>query len=127
MPAGEGSAAVAENKKEAEAAEQLRSPPPPAERLPVAPVTTIPPPAAPKPYWARGFGWAMMAGGAYQDFTNTGMKSTTQAGGGWAARFIGGTNSIIGFEAAYIGAANSSRAWASRNNTPLLVPERSGG
>src|SRR4051794_32128286 len=60
-------------------------PPPPVEETPpVAPVTTLPPPAAPKPYWARGFGWAMMAGGSYQDFTNSTMKSTTTAGGGWS-------------------------------------------
>ena len=117
-------AAVAENEKEAEAAAVRH--PPAAGRLrsktpPVAPVTTIPPPAAPKPYWARGFGWAMMAGGAYQDFTNTGMKSTTQAGGGWSARFIGGTNSIIGFEAAYVGAAQQFPGLGITNNTPLLV------
>ena len=93
----------------------------------VAPVTTIPPAAAPKPYWARGFGWAMMAGGAYQDFTNTGMKSTTQAGGGWAARFIGGTNSIIGFEAAYIGAANQFQGLACNDEHAAAGSERSGG
>ena len=54
-------------------------------------------------------------------FTNTGMKSTTQAGGGWSARFIGGTNSIIGFEAAYVGAAQQFQGLGITNNTPLLV------
>ena len=49
------------------------------------------------------------------------MKSTTQAGGGWAARFIGGMNSIIGFEAAYIGAANQFQGLGTTTNTPLLV------
>jgi peptidoglycan-associated lipoprotein len=114
-------AEVAEDNKEAEAPAAPVAEAPPAEAPPIAPVVVVPVPVAPKPYWARGFGWAMMAGGAYQDFTNTGMKSTTQAGGGWAARFIGGTNSIIGFEAAYIGAVNQFQGLGATNNTPLLV------
>jgi outer membrane protein OmpA-like peptidoglycan-associated protein len=97
------------------------APAPVEEAPPVAPVTTLPPPTAPKPYWARGFGWAMMAGGSYQDFTNSTMKSTTTAGGGWSARFIGGTNSIIGFEAAYIGSAGEFNGLGATSNTPLLV------
>jgi peptidoglycan-associated lipoprotein len=90
----------------------------------VAPVTVIPPPApVTQPHWKSGFGWAFMAGGAYQDFTNDSMRSTTDPGGGWAARFIGGTNSVIGFEAAYIGAANQVQTLNSAfsGSTPLLV------
>ena len=36
-----------------------------------------------EPHWKSGFGWAFMAGGAYQDFTNDSMRSTTDpvAGG----------------------------------------------
>jgi len=115
------SKAVAENAETAVVppapapAEEVSPPPPPP-----APVTMVPP-AAPKPYWARGFGWALMAGGAYQDYTNSSMRSTTTGGGGWSARFIGGTNSIIGFEAAYIGAANEFNGLGITGNTPLLV------
>jgi outer membrane protein OmpA-like peptidoglycan-associated protein len=120
--------AVAENEKQAEQepANAETNPstvivvPPPAPAPAPAPVTTVPP-AAPKPYWARGFGFALMAGGAYQDFTNNNMRSTTTGGGGWSARFIGGTNSIIGFEAAYIGAAQEFNGLGITNNTPLLV------
>ncbi len=115
-------AAVAEDEKAAEAAAPPVAETTPVEEVPpVAPVTTLPPPAAPRPYWARGFGWAMMAGGSYQDFTNNTMKSTTTPGGGWSARFIGGTNSIIGFEAAYIGSAGEFNGLGATSNTPLLV------
>ena len=109
--------------------EQIQAPEPgPApepQPVVVAPVTVIPPPVAPapKPHYQAGFGWGLMAGGSYQDFTNTGMKSTTAAGGGWNARFIGGMNSVIGFEAAYVGAANEVQSLGSNftGNTPLLV------
>ena len=70
-----------------------------------------------KPRWERGFGWALMAGGGYQDFTKDTMRSVTDGGGYWDARFIGGTNSIIGFEAAYVGSARSIRRWAPRPTT----------
>jgi hypothetical protein len=62
-----------------------------------------------------------MAGGAYQDFTNNTMQNTTTGGGGWSARFIGGTNSIIGFEAAYVGAASQISGLGATANTPYLV------
>ena len=75
------------------------------------------PPAAPAPRWQRGFGWALMAGGGYQDFTKDTMRDVTAGGGYWDARFIGGTNSIIGFEAAYIGSARSINTWAPRPTT----------
>jgi len=100
------------------------TPPAPVEETPAppAPVTVIvPPPAAPRPYWARGFGFALMAGGSYQDFTNSNMRSTTSGAGGWTARFIAGTNSIIGFEAAYLGSAGQFQGLNVTNNEPLLV------
>jgi hypothetical protein len=110
---------------------QAPEPAPPVEPAPepspvvVAPVTVIPPPAppAPQPHWKRGFGWAFMAGGAYQDFTDNSMRASTKPGGGWNARFVGGTNSVIGFEAAYIGQANEVQTLGSNfsGNTPLLV------
>jgi len=96
---------------------------------PVEPVPSetaaLPPPAAPrevpKPRWASGFGWAVMAGGAYTDFTQDDMRSTTSGGGGWNARFIGGTNSVIGFEAAYVGTAHSINTLGVTANNPALV------
>jgi outer membrane protein OmpA-like peptidoglycan-associated protein len=95
----------------------------PAEPVPApAPVTVIvPPPAAPTPYWARGFGFALMAGGSYQDYTNSNMRSTTSGSGGWNARFIAGINSVIGVEAAYLGAAAQVQGLGITANTPYLV------
>ena len=98
-------------------------PPAPSEPVVVAPVTVVtPPPApAPAPYWGRGFGFALMAGGNYQDFTNSTMKSTTNGAGGWNARMIGGINSIIGFEAAYVGSASQLQGLGITANQPYLV------
>src|SRR5262245_10332596 len=99
---------------------------------PVTPVTPVEPvpseaavvpaaPPAPKPRWASGFGWAVMAGGGYTDFTQQDMRDTTAGGGTWDARFIGGTNSVIGFEAAYVGAARSINTLGVTANNPALV------
>jgi peptidoglycan-associated lipoprotein len=83
---------------------------------------TMPAPPAPRGSWASRFGWAVMAGGNYTDFTNNNMRDVTGGGGGWDARFIGGTHSFIGFEAAYIGAANSiNNLGVNTANNPRLV------
>jgi hypothetical protein len=94
--------------------------PTPAPVVNVQPVVVLPP-AAPQPSWARGFGWALMAGGGYQDFTKDTMRDVTQGGGYWDARFIGGTNSIIGFEAAYLGSARSVSTLGVAANNPTMV------
>jgi hypothetical protein len=118
-----GKTAVAEAEPEAMAPPPAAAPPPPVEPMPAvepAPVAVIPPPAAPT-YNVSTFGFALMVGGSYQDFTQSDMRSTTSGGGGWTARFIGGTHSIIGFEAAYIGSANSFQGLGITANTPTLV------
>src|SRR5262245_40157116 len=67
--------------------------------------------AAPQPeiYMPGGsrFGRAIMVGGGFQDFVDTGMRDRTNGGGAWDLRFVGGTRSFLGFEAAYVGAANN--------------------
>jgi peptidoglycan-associated lipoprotein len=97
--------------------EEVMAPPPP------APVAAAPPPApvpASSPW--GGFGWALMAGGGYQDFTSTEMRAVTSGGGAWDARFIAGTNSVIAFEAAYVGASRQMSALGDTGaNNPLLV------
>jgi len=93
----------------------------PAEPVEPVPAVTPAPPPAPTPRWASGFGWAIMAGGAYTDFSNSNMRDVTGGGGGWDARFIGGTNSVIGFEAAYIGSAHSINTLGVTANNPTLV------
>ena len=49
------------------------------------------------------------------------MRDVTEGGGAWDARFVGGTNSIIGFEAAYVGTANSITTLNNTANNPALV------
>jgi len=96
--------------------------PAPVVVAPVAvPVAVPPPPPAPKPSWARGFGWALMAGGGYQDFTDSTMRSVTNGGATWDARIVGGTHSIVGFEAAYVGAARELSTLGITANNPALV------
>ncbi len=119
-----GAPTVAEAAPSPPVAEETAPPPAaaaPVEEVPPAPVQVIVPPPAPAPYWARGFGFALMAGGSYQDFTNSNMRSTTSGAGAWTARFIAGTNSIIGFEAAYLGSAGQFQGLNVTNNEPLLV------
>jgi len=116
---------VAENETPPAPAPETAPPPPVAEPAPVeavpatAPVEVIPPPT-PRHY-GNAFGFALMAGGSYQDFTNNTMQSATSGAGGWDARFIAGTNSIIGVEAAYLGAASQLQGLGVTANTPYLV------
>jgi hypothetical protein len=96
-------------------------PPPPAPEI--YPVT--PPPSAPEgatyaPYGSK-FGWAFLAGGGFQDFTKSVMRAQTNAGGAWDLRLVGGTKSIIGFEAAYVGSARTIQTLGFTANTPSLV------
>jgi len=102
---------------------QLEVPPvTPVEPGPSAvPAAVPPPPPAPSPRWESSFGWAVMAGGAYDDFTDSNLRSVTNGGGAWTARFIGGTNSIAAFEAAYVGAARGMRMLGLTGNNPTLV------
>ena len=53
------------------------------------------------------YGVAVAIGGGVEGFTNDTLRSTTDDGGGWNVRVALGTRSPIGFEAAYIGSAQS--------------------
>jgi len=118
MGAGTPAPTVAEETPPAPPPEAAPPPAPePVEVAPVTPVTTPPPP----PFYLRGFGFAVMAGGLYQDFTNNTMQNSTSGAGGWSARFIAGMNSIIGVEAAYVGAASQVQGLGVTANTPYLV------
>ncbi len=75
----------------------------------------------PPEYTLGGFGWAVMAGGGYQDFTNSDMRDLTKGGGAWDVRFIGGTRSYLGFEGAYVGAARSIQTLGQTADNPTLV------
>lgn len=53
------------------------------------------------------WGLAVSAGGGVNDFTGDAMRDITGTGGAWDARLAIGTKQVIGFEAAYIGTAQS--------------------
>lgn len=59
-----------------------------------------------KPFLER-YGVAFVLGGGVEGFTNDSMRSSTKDGGNWDARAIFGTRDWVGFEAAYIGSAQS--------------------
>jgi hypothetical protein len=118
--------ATAEPAPMPEAAAPVEPVPSPAETEPVpnvAPMNAAPAPAyeagAYAPYGSR-FGFAMIVGGGYTDFSNSNARSLTSAGGSWDARVIGGTRSFVGFEAAYVGTANSIHTLFGTNNSTLI-------
>jgi hypothetical protein len=96
------------------------APPPPVVTDPVyidttpAPVTTTYTPvytepvivAREEPFLER-YGVAFVLGGGVEGFTNDSLRSSTKDGGNWDARAIFGTRDWVGFEAAYIGSAQS--------------------
>lgn len=119
---------------EAPAVEAPAAPPPPVEETPAPPVASaaplavepvpVPVEASPAPRYEAGgsrFGFAFMAGGGYQDFSNSNMRDRTNGGGAWDVRFIGGTRSIIGFEGAYVGSARGIQALGITANNPNLI------
>jgi hypothetical protein len=93
--------------------------PEPAPVTPLSPTSDQGEAAGNQTYGSR-FGWAFMVGGQYQDFTNDIMRNQTQGGGGWSARFIGGTRSFVGFEAAYVGTAQRIQPLGISTNSNLV-------
>ncbi len=75
--------------------------------------------SADKPFLER-YGVAFVLGGGVEGFTNDTMRSSTNDGGNWDARAIFGTRDWVGFEAAYIGSAQSINALG-LDNDALLV------
>lgn len=106
-------------------AEETPAPVTPVEPAP-APVAQEPLPPAPtyeagpgtSVYGSR-FGFALLVGGGYQDFTHTNARSVTNGGGSWDARVVFGTRFFVGAEAAYVGTANSITALGGTSSTLL--------
>lgn len=114
------------------------SPPPPVpppvvtEPVPVAPpapaITTTYTPVYAAPVvvedtdemFLERYGVAFVLGGGVEGFTNDSLRSSTRDGGNWDARAIFGTRDWVGFEAAYIGSAQSIDALG-LDNDALLV------
>jgi hypothetical protein len=99
------------------------APAPLAELPPPEPVTLPPiadvPPAYPNGY-GSALGFAVVLGGGYEDFTSQSLRNTVHAGESWNARFIGGTHSIVGFEAAYVGSTRDVVPLGASTNAKLL-------
>jgi hypothetical protein len=103
-------------------AEETPAPVAPVEAPPPAPMTQPLPPASPyeagpSAAWGSRFGFAMLLGGGYEQFTHTNARTQTNAGGSWDARLVFGTKFFVGAEAAYVGTANSINALGGTNAT----------
>ena len=85
------------------------------------PLETQPAPAPTKYEPPSRFGLAFLAGGGYQDFSNSNMRNLTSAGGAWDFRFVAGTRSIIGVEGAYVGSARGFQSLGATANNPTLI------
>jgi hypothetical protein len=103
--------------------------PPVVEPAPVAPAPVVVPPypdrgsdiLLPQPYtrWRprSGMGLALMVGGGVTDFTGGTTRGETTTGGAWTARMVVATRSIIGFDASYVGGANTLTGLGGGNTT----------
>lgn len=96
-------------------------PPPPDPRFEVVPQPEVAPELRPAPYQSSyrelgrehirtRAGAALELGGGVTNFTSSEMRDTTDPGGSWAVRLIGGTRMPVGVEAAYIGSARNVEA-----------------
>jgi hypothetical protein len=105
--------------------EETPAPPPAVAVVPavVEPVPVEAPPAAEPPKYTppSRFGLGFLAGGGYQDFSNSNMRDRTSAGGAWDIRFVAGTRSIIGVEGAYVGSARGFQSLGVTANNPTLI------
>ena len=102
------------------------TPPPPTVAVVPAVVEPVPmetpPPSAPPRYEPPSkFGLALLAGGGFQDFSNSSMRNLTNGGGAWDIRFVAGTRSILGVEGAYVGSARSFQSLGVTANNPTLI------
>jgi hypothetical protein len=103
--------------------------PAPEASAPVAPAPVVGPPypdrnadiLLPQPYarWTprSGMGLALMVGGGVTDFTGGTTRNETGTGGAWTARLAVATRSIVGFDASYVGGANTLQGLGSGNAT----------
>jgi hypothetical protein len=84
------------------------------------PVYTEPVVVASEAPFLERYGVAFVLGGGVEGFTNDSMRASTNDGGNWDARAIFGTRDWVGFEAAYIGSAQSIDALGLDGNALLV-------
>ena len=71
--------------------------------------------------WVSRMGGGLLVGGGFEEFTNPNLRSMTGLGGTWNARIVAGTRQVIGFEAAYVGAARNINALGLSNDARLVA------
>ncbi len=91
--------------------------PPPNVAMPTAPEPVYVPRSPP---WYETFGFALSVGGGVDDFARDQMRNTTSLGGAWNVRLTFGTRSYFGFEASYIGSAQSIDALGLPSDAVLI-------
>jgi len=94
--------------------------PAPAPATTYTPVYTEPTVVTTDTPFLERYGVAFVLGGGVDGFTDDSMRSSTKDGGSWDARAIFGTRDWVGFEAAYIGSAQSINALGLDNNALLV-------
>jgi hypothetical protein len=111
------------------AAPAFEETPPLASPAPVVPPPVVGPPypdrrsdiLLPQPYthWVpqSRMGLALLVGGGVTDFTDGSTRSETGTGGSWTARLAVATRRIIGFDASYVGGANTLHGLGAGNAT----------
>lgn len=94
----------------------------PPDNQPLMPVTPVPQATDDSRTSLRhmNIGGALLVGGGYEQFTNSGLKDMTGNGGAWNARAIAGTREYVGLEAAYVGAARSINTLGLASNADLV-------
>jgi hypothetical protein len=101
---------------------EINEPPPQNNTVVVPPPVQplAPPPPAYAPPHREVVGAGMLVGGGVQDFTRSSIRDMTGTGGYWNARLLFGSRNIVGFEAAYIGSAQSIDALGLSSDATLV-------
>ena len=65
-------------------------------------------------------GSALMIGGGFEDFAQSGVRAVTNPGGAWNVRLAAGTRQFVGLEAAYVGGARGVQLLGAPADTNLI-------
>jgi hypothetical protein len=102
---------------------ELTPPPPVVNNTVVVPIDDTPATTSDKEGYRppSRIGISLLAGGGVQDFTGSRIRDMTGTAGFWDVRAGVGTRSVVGLEAAYVGAAQSISALGLENDAKLVA------
>lgn len=103
---------------------ELSPPPPVVNNTVIVPIDETPPTMTSEQVGYRPpsrIGVGLMAGGGVQDFTGSRIRDMTGTAGFWDVRASVGTRSVVGLEAAYVGAAQNINALGLDNGAKLMA------